>query len=65
MHTTNQMECIKEKIPYENNVWAERKIILKTVSKCTMDSSVSGHVLKTGCCEHGNESSSSVSQINY
>jgi hypothetical protein len=35
------MEFMKDKIPYENNVWAERKIILKTVSKCKMDSSVS------------------------
>ena len=39
VHTTIQMEGLKEKIPYGNNVRAERKIILKTVLKCTLDSS--------------------------
>jgi len=56
---------MKEKIPYGNNVWTERKIILKTILKCTLDSAGSGHVPETGCCEQGNETSSSIKQMNY
>lgn len=39
VQTTIQMEGLKEKIPYGNNVRAEKKIILKTVLKYTPDSS--------------------------
>jgi hypothetical protein len=50
----------KEKVPYGNEVWAESEIILKTALKFTLNSAGSGNVLGTGCCEHGNESSSSI-----
>jgi hypothetical protein len=37
---------------------------IKKILKCTMDSSASGHVIKTGCCEQGDESSSLKLKLN-
>jgi hypothetical protein len=48
----------------ENTIWEQRvgreENNIKNGLKCTMDSSGSGHVLETGCCERGYESSSFI-----